>query len=80
MKANDVFANLTDRESTILSQLSQGYANKEIAVNLSIAVPTVRTHLSHIYEKIQVGSRTEAVFKYLTFPRFETKTITSGQN
>lgn len=56
---------LTDRESEILSYLSKGYANKEIADKMSISVPTVRTHLRHIYEKLHVRSRTEAIVKYL---------------
>lgn len=59
------FENLTGRESAILVELSKGYANKEIANNLAIAVPTVRTHLRSIYEKIHVRSRTEAIVKYL---------------
>jgi len=56
---------LTDRENEILSFLSQGFANKEIADKMNISVPTVRTHLRHIYEKLHVRSRTEAVVKYL---------------
>lgn len=56
---------LTRREEEILSLLSQGYANKEIADKLSINYDTVRTHLKHIYEKLHVRSRTEAVIKYL---------------
>jgi DNA-binding CsgD family transcriptional regulator len=82
MKNNDDFANLTDRENHILAQLSQGYANKEIAMNLSIAVPTVRTHLRHIYGKIQARSRTEAIVKFLRreFPRFEPETAATAQN
>lgn len=56
---------LTERESEILSFLSQGYANKEIADKMNITVPTVRTHLRHIYEKLHVRSRTEALVKYL---------------
>jgi len=51
---------LTRREEEILSLLSQGYANKEIADKLSINYDTVRTHLKHIYEKLHVRSRTEA--------------------
>ena len=56
---------LTERESELLSLLSQGYANKEIADKMSISVPTVRTHLRHIYEKLHVRSRTEAIIKFL---------------
>jgi DNA-binding NarL/FixJ family response regulator len=56
---------LTEREKEILDFLSQGYANKEIAEKMFISVPTVRTHLSHIYEKLHVRSRTEAIIKYL---------------
>ncbi len=56
---------LTEREQEILSMLSKGYANKEIADKLTISVPTVRTHLRHIYEKLHVRSRTEAIVKYL---------------
>ncbi len=56
---------LTEREGEILSLLSKGYANKEIADKLNISVPTVRTHLRHIYEKLHVRSRTEAVVKFL---------------
>ncbi len=56
---------LTDRESEILNRLSQGYTNKEIADQMSISVSTVRTHLSHVYEKLHVRSRTEAIIKFL---------------
>lgn len=56
---------LTERENEILSLLSKGFANKEIAGKLTISVPTVRTHLRHIYEKLHVRSRTEAIVKYL---------------
>lgn len=58
-------AKLTKREDEILACLSEGYSDKEIADQLSISVPTVRTHLTHIYEKLRVQSRTEAVIKYL---------------
>lgn len=56
---------LTDRESEILHLLSQGYSNKEIAERIFLSVPTVRTHLSHVYEKLHVRSRTEAIVKFL---------------
>ena len=56
---------LTERETEILALLSKGFANKEIADQLGISVPTVRTHLRHIYEKLHVRSRSEAIVKYL---------------
>lgn len=56
---------LTEREKEILDFLSKGFANKEIADKMSISVPTVRTHLRHIYEKLHVRSRSEAIVKYL---------------
>jgi len=56
---------LSEREEEILQQLSKGYSTKEIADHLSVSVNTVRTHLQHIYEKLHVRSRTEAVVKFL---------------
>ncbi|HEY4415203.1 MAG TPA: response regulator transcription factor [Verrucomicrobiae bacterium] len=56
---------LSEREEEILEQLSKGYSTKEIADRTSVSVNTVRTHLQHIYEKLHVRSRTEAVLKYL---------------
>jgi two-component system NarL family response regulator len=51
---------LTKRESDILSALSRGLTDREIAQQLSISVRTVQSHLAHIYEKLHVHSRTEA--------------------
>lgn len=56
---------LSRRELEILEQLAEGLSNKEIAARLSISTETVRTHLGHIYEKLHVQGRTEAVTKYL---------------
>ena len=56
---------LSAREEEILQHLSKGYATKEIADRLSVSTNTVRTHLQHIYEKLHVRSRTEAVVKFL---------------
>jgi DNA-binding NarL/FixJ family response regulator len=56
---------LSRREEEILQHLSKGYSSKEIADRLSVSVNTVRTHLQHIYEKLHVRSRTEAVVKFL---------------
>jgi DNA-binding NarL/FixJ family response regulator len=59
---------LTQRESEILGLLSEGLSNKEIADRVKISYDTVRSHLRHIYEKLHVRGRTEAVRKYLKSP------------
>ncbi len=56
---------LTPREKDILDALAKGLLYKEIAELVGIGATTVRTHLRHIYEKLQVQTRTEAVVKYL---------------
>jgi DNA-binding NarL/FixJ family response regulator len=55
---------LSKREEEILSHLAQGYMYKEIAELLFISVDTVRSHIRHIYEKLQVKTRTQAVLAY----------------
>ena len=57
---------LSAREEEVLILLSKGYSNKEIADQLSISVETVGSHLKHIYEKMHVRSRAEAVARYMT--------------
>jgi len=54
---------LTGRESEILKLLAKGYLYKEIADHLGVSMSTVRTHVSAIYEKLHVHSRTEAAMK-----------------
>lgn len=56
---------LTKREDEILSYLAKGYLYKEIADLSNISIDTVRSHIRHIYEKLQVNTRTEAILKYL---------------
>lgn len=56
---------LSGREEEILHFLAKGYSTKEIADRTSVSVNTVRTHLQHIYHKLHVRSRTEAVLKFL---------------
>lgn len=55
---------LSPRESEILQLLAEGLFNKEIADRLKISSATIRNHLHHIYEKLHVGCRTEAVKKF----------------
>jgi DNA-binding NarL/FixJ family response regulator len=54
---------LTTRELEILRLLAKGYMYKEIADQLAISMSTVRTHVSAIYEKLHVQSRTAAAMK-----------------
>ena len=54
---------LSNRENEILQFLSTGLLYKEIAEQLSISVSTVRQHIHHIYEKLHVQNRTEAINK-----------------
>ena len=56
---------LTAREDEILRLLARGCFDKQIADQLAISINTVRAHLRHIYEKLHVQSRTEAVVKFL---------------
>ena len=58
--------NLSAREEEVLILLSKGHTNKEIAEQLSLSVETVGSHLKHIYEKLHVRSRAEAVARYIT--------------
>lgn len=55
---------LSNREKEILEQLSRGLMYKEIATVLFISPATVRKHVYHIYEKLHVGNRVEAVNMY----------------
>lgn len=50
---------LTKRELDVLEQLISGASNKGIASNLGLGLPTVKTHIRHIYQKTGVSSRSE---------------------
>jgi DNA-binding NarL/FixJ family response regulator len=56
--------NLSAREMEVLMLVAKGLTNKEIATQLNLSFDTVRNHLRHIYEKLHVRCRTEAVMKY----------------
>jgi DNA-binding NarL/FixJ family response regulator len=53
---------LTDREKEVLTLVSRGLQNKEIAHELAIKLPTVNNHLYNIFKKLNCSNRTEAVF------------------
>lgn len=56
-------AQLSPRELEVLRALARGLRSKEIADQLSILPGTVNTHIRHIYEKLHVRSRAEAVYR-----------------
>jgi len=56
---------LTPRERMVLAKLAQGLVYKEIADHCDISLETVRTHARRIFKKLNVGTKTEAVLKYL---------------
>lgn len=58
-------SSLTDREREILACAAAGRSNKEIADQLCVSVETVKTHLHHIYQKLSVSGRVEAILTYL---------------
>lgn len=55
---------LSAREREILLALSEGFTYQKIADKLFISISTVRTHICHIYEKLQVNSKVEAIRKF----------------
>jgi two-component system NarL family response regulator len=52
---------LSVRERTVLRSIAAGHSYKEVAAELSLSTHTVHTHIKHIYEKLQVESRAEAL-------------------
>ncbi len=60
LSGDDAVARLTDREREVLNCVVRGLRNKEIAARLSLSAHTVAAHLSSIYEKLNVSSRTQA--------------------
>ncbi|HYG04227.1 MAG TPA: response regulator transcription factor, partial [Chryseosolibacter sp.] len=54
---------LTDRETAVLRKLAEGKTYDYIAQELHVTRDTVKTHIRHIYEKLQVDNKSEAVIK-----------------
>ncbi len=58
-RKNNMFS-LSKRETQVLRLLSDGLSNTEIAVHLAISPHTVKTHVTHVFNKIGVADRTQA--------------------
>ena len=52
---------ITEREREVLNLLAEGRSNKEIARRLELSPNTVKTHVGHLFEKLRVGRRVEAI-------------------
>ncbi|MFD7906797.1 response regulator [Kitasatospora sp. NPDC059747] len=60
-EAGQLFPELTAREAEVLDLVARGLDNRRIARELVVAEKTVRNHVTHIFEKLHVGTRAEAV-------------------
>jgi DNA-binding NarL/FixJ family response regulator len=60
-RAEPPMRKLSDREQEILQLIAKGVSNAEAAAMLSVSRATIRTHLEHIYQKLEVTNRVEAV-------------------
>lgn len=74
LSSRDPFAEtamLTRRERQILTSLTEGMTNKEIASCLHVSEKTVRNHLSSVYRKMGVRNRTQAIVKAASMPALQ---------
>lgn len=58
---------LSNRELEVLEQMVKGLTNKEIAEALFVSEKTIKTHVSHIFSKLEVSDRTQAAIYALTY-------------
>ena len=65
---------ISDRELEVLRLVAKGKTNKEIAAELFISEATVKTHLLHVYEKLEANDRASAVAR-----GFELGLLSSGR-
>jgi DNA-binding NarL/FixJ family response regulator len=61
--ASEAFPELTSREVEVLGLIAQGLSNQEIASRLYVSQKTVRNHVSHIFLKLQVADRAQAIVR-----------------
>lgn len=66
---------LTSRELEVLSLISQGKSNQRIADETFVSINTIKTHVNHIYEKLDVKNRTQATMKASELNLLETEKV-----
>ena len=62
--ANELMAGLTARQRKVLVLLARGLSSSDIATQLEVTEPTIRTHLTEIYSRLNVKNRTQASLFY----------------
>lgn len=71
----DPIYQLTKRERALLEALSRGLSNRQLAAEFEISANTVKFHLSNLYEKLSISSRTQAVAFF-----FSSRLASGGEN
>ena len=71
----DPIHQLTTRERALLEALSRGLSNRQLAAEFDISANTVKFHLSNLYEKLSISSRTQAVAFF-----FSTRRVSVGED
>jgi|TARA_B110000211_G_C14042975_1_gene537620 two-component system nitrate/nitrite response regulator NarP len=71
----DPIHQLTKRERALLEALSRGLSNRQLAAEFDISANTVKFHLSNLYEKLSISSRTQAVAFF-----FSTRRVSVGED
>lgn len=66
---------LTSRELEVLSLISEGKSNQQIADETFVSINTIKTHVNHIYEKLDVKNRTQATMKASELNLLETEKV-----
>ncbi len=62
-EVREVFPELTEREREVLDLVARGLGNPEIARRLYLSEKTVRNHVSHVFLKLQVADRSQAIVR-----------------
>ncbi len=54
---------ISERELEVLGRIAAGQSNKQIAQELGVSPNTIKTHVANLFEKLEVGRRTEAILR-----------------